>query len=140
MVDEPVDCAAFGSRPARPIPGNPITEVCKSLSQLWQGRALLRTALGIAFFWFLASLAQMNIDSFGSVELSLENQSVGLLLGTLVLGAGCGSVLAGLWSGDRVELGIVPLGAAGIAISSLGLWLTGTSINQAFCRRRTART
>src|SRR5262249_25705251 len=37
-----------------------------------------------------------------------------------------GSLLAGLWSGGRVELGIVPLGAAGIAVMSLALFATGS--------------
>ncbi|MEX2287449.1 MAG: acyl-[ACP]--phospholipid O-acyltransferase [Planctomycetaceae bacterium] len=115
--------------PSRPMPGNPIAEIRTSLALLGRNRSLFLTALGIAFFWFLGSLAQMNIDSFGNDELSLDHQEIGLLLGILVLGAGCGSVLAGLWSGDRVELGIVPLGAAGISISSLCLWLAGASIN-----------
>jgi acyl-[acyl-carrier-protein]-phospholipid O-acyltransferase/long-chain-fatty-acid--[acyl-carrier-protein] ligase len=95
----------------RPLPPNPITETWRSLRLLSSNVVLLRTALGMAFFWFLASLANMNIDTFGNHELDLTQEDIGPLLGVLVLGVAIGSVLAGLWSRGRVELGIVPLGA-----------------------------
>jgi acyl-[acyl-carrier-protein]-phospholipid O-acyltransferase/long-chain-fatty-acid--[acyl-carrier-protein] ligase len=44
---------------------------------------------------------------------------------SLVLGVGVGSMLAGWWSGGHVELGIVPLGALGIAFWSMMLCLSG---------------
>ena len=44
------------------------------------------------------------------------------LMLALVVGVGLGSVLAGIWSGGRVELGIVPLGAIGIVVMSVGLF------------------
>jgi len=113
----------------RPFPANPVTEVLSSISLLSRRQHLLRTALGIAFFWFLASLAQMNIDAFGIHELGLEQSKIGPLLGILVVGLGTGSILAGLWSGDKVELGIVPLGAMGMAVSSLLLFLAGSGID-----------
>ena len=78
-------------------------------------------SLGIVFFWSLAAIVQLNIDQFTS-EGGAEGQrhNVPLLL-ALVMGVGVGSVLAGIWSRGHVELGILPLGAAGIAIS--GMWL-----------------
>ena len=39
------------------------------------------------------------------------------LLASLIVGVGLGSVLAGIWSGGKVELGILPLGAGGLAFS-----------------------
>jgi acyl-[acyl-carrier-protein]-phospholipid O-acyltransferase/long-chain-fatty-acid--[acyl-carrier-protein] ligase len=114
---------------ARPVPPNPITETARSLRLLFSNVGLLRTALGIAFFWFLASMAQMTIDVLGINELALEQQNIGILLGILVLGVGIGSILAGLWSGQKVELGIVPLGAAGMAVSALLLYLAGNSVD-----------
>ena len=45
-----------------------------------------------------------------------ETDKVPLLI-ALVLGVGIGSVLAGIWSGGHVELGILPLGAFGVAVS-----------------------
>jgi acyl-[acyl-carrier-protein]-phospholipid O-acyltransferase / long-chain-fatty-acid--[acyl-carrier-protein] ligase len=117
--------------PTRRYPRNAIADTVHSLRLVTGSRALLRTALGIAFFWFLASLANINIDSFGTIDLNLTQDKVGLLLAMLVVGVGLGSVLAGLWSGSGVELGIVPLGAAGICASAFLLYTTGDSVNPA---------
>ncbi|GAB4149142.1 MAG: acyl-[ACP]--phospholipid O-acyltransferase [Planctomycetaceae bacterium] len=115
--------------PSRSWPGNPIREVTRQLGSLAGDIPMLRAALGIGFFWLLASLAQMNIDVYGNMELGLRPQDVGPLLGILVFGLGLGSVLAGWWSGGKVELGIVPLGGLGIAISACLLYWTGSHIH-----------
>jgi acyl-[acyl-carrier-protein]-phospholipid O-acyltransferase/long-chain-fatty-acid--[acyl-carrier-protein] ligase len=72
-------------------------------------------------FWSLGALAQMNVDQFVGFRLGLGQIHVGVLLAILALGVGSGSILAGIWSAGRVELGIVPLGAAGIAVSGIML-------------------
>jgi acyl-[acyl-carrier-protein]-phospholipid O-acyltransferase / long-chain-fatty-acid--[acyl-carrier-protein] ligase len=113
----------------RQFPWNPVADTVQSLSMLKRDRALLRTALGIAFFWSLASLANLNIDSYGTIDLSLSQEKIGPLLAVLVVGVGLGSLLAGLWSGSTVELGVVPLGGAGICASAFLLYLTGGSFH-----------
>lgn len=123
--------ASFGIRfmPAgdtsRVFPWNPFAETISSLKLLKSDRPLLRAALGIAFFWVLASLAQMNVDQLGQQELQMPAHRIGILGMMLVLGVGGGSVLAGRWSGGHVELGIVPMGAIGIVIWSMLLCLSG---------------
>ncbi|MCH8830433.1 MAG: MFS transporter, partial [Planctomycetes bacterium] len=115
--------------PQRRFQTNPLRDTVRQLRLLKQNVPLLRAALGIGFFWMLASLAQMNIDVFGNEELGLEQREIGPLLGVLVIGLGTGSVLAGLWSGGKVELGIVPLGAIGIAVSTGLLYIAGSRID-----------
>lgn len=121
---------------SRRYPWNPFAETVDSLKLLAADRPLLRAALGIAFFWMLASLAQLNVDQLGEQELQIPAKRVGILGMMLVLGVGGGSVLAGRWSGGHVELGIVPLGAIGMAIWSIALCLAGwwghSSANGAF--------
>lgn len=119
------------AHPSRRIELNPVTETVPALQLLFADVRLARTALGIAFFWFLASLAQLNIDPFGEQTLGLEKSHVGILMAVLVAGMGTGSVLAGWWSGGRVELGIVPLGALGIIGSSLLTFLASTAVDPA---------
>lgn len=109
----------------RKIPWNPFAETVTSLKLLASDRPLLRAAMGIAFFWILASLAQMNVDQLGQQELKMQPHRIGVLGMMLVLGVGGGSVLAGRWSGGHVELGIVPLGAIGVVIWSMLLCLSG---------------
>ena len=80
---------------------------------------MLRVAVGILFFYAIGSLAQLNIDQLATEGgANAESDKVPLLL-ALIAGVCVGNVLAGYWSGDHVELGILPLGAAGIALSSL---------------------
>lgn len=115
--------------PSRKIPPNPIKETYCDLKLLVSNTVLFRASLGIAFFWMLASLANLNIDVFGTQELGLSQSHVGIFLGVLVVGVAVGSVLAGIWSEGKVELGIVPMGALGIVLSSFILYFVGYSID-----------
>lgn len=122
--------ASFGIHPIvaadsrRPFPWNPFKETWGSLRRLGSDTALMRAAVGIAFFWFLASLAQLNVGPYGKHDLEVIRVQIGVLGMMLVLGVGIGCVLGGLWSGDHVELGIVPLGAIGMAFWSMMLCVT----------------
>ena len=111
--------------PARKIPWNPLADIASSFRLLAHDPPLLRAAWGIAFFWILASLAQMNMDQLGQKDLRVSQDMIGWMGLWLVLGLGVGSVLAGWWSVGHVELGIVPLGAIGMAFWSMMLCLAG---------------
>ncbi len=108
--------------PARTIPWDAARQTIRDLKQLGSSRPLLRVALGIMFFWAIGAMANLNIDQF-AFESGAERQTqiVPLLL-ALVAGLGAGSVLAGVWSGGRVELGILPLGAGGVALLAMLLF------------------
>ena len=47
----------------------------------------------------------------------MKQQYVGRLLAALAVGVGLGSGLAGVWSAGKIELGMVPWAAAGMAVS-----------------------
>jgi acyl-[acyl-carrier-protein]-phospholipid O-acyltransferase/long-chain-fatty-acid--[acyl-carrier-protein] ligase len=111
------------ANPARRFPYNFPRQTGRDLALLASDRPLLRAALGAMVFWALGALAQVNVDQFVGYRLGLGQVHVGILLGILALGVGVGSVLAGVWSAGRVELGIVSLGAGGIAISAIVLSL-----------------
>lgn len=111
----------------RAFPKNPVGQMWRDVKQLGSHQALLRAALGSAFFWSLASLAQMNLDGYGLEELHLEQSQIGTLLATLALGVGLGNVLAAKLSGGKIELGLVPLGAIGITLAAGGMYFTTDS-------------
>src|SRR5579863_1356135 len=52
-------------RPDYPVPKDPVTQNWRQLQLLASNRSLLRAALGIAFFYALATLTQANIKLFG---------------------------------------------------------------------------
>lgn len=112
------------ANPTRSFPWNPFAQTIVDLKALGHTRALLRVALGSAFFWTLASLTQLTVDAYGIKVLGLQQKEVGPLMGVLVLGMAIGNVLAGVWSRGRVELGLVPLAAMALSTSAASLFLT----------------
>lgn len=110
------------ANPSLSFPWNAIPQTYRDLRQLASNRPLLRVALGIAFFWSLGALAQLNIDRFAAERGAFQQTQVAPLLAALAFGVAAGSVLAGIWSQGRVELGIVPLGGLIIAFCSMLLF------------------
>lgn len=118
------------ANPSTPLKFNPFRDTLPALKVIGQNRVLLRTALGIAFFWGLAGYAQLAIDIYGANLLHLSITSTGGLLVVLVIGVGTGSVLAGLLSRKRIELGLVPMAALGITVGSFTMFLAGQMAEQ----------
>ena len=79
--------------------------------------------LGISYFWFLGALFQMDLLLFGSEVLKVSDLKVGLMVTALAIGIGAGSMLAGRLSGNKVELGLVPLGAMFMGIFCIALYV-----------------
>jgi acyl-[acyl-carrier-protein]-phospholipid O-acyltransferase / long-chain-fatty-acid--[acyl-carrier-protein] ligase len=120
------------ANPTRPVPWNPAVQTYRDLGALVARRPLLLAALGSSFFWSLGVLAQTNIDKFAIPELVTDQHYVGFLLAIVTLGIGLGAVLAGLWSRGRVEVGLTPVGAAGITLSLLLLTTVPAGHGQPF--------
>lgn len=116
------------NQPDMQFPWNPFQSVWKDLKVLKANQAVFYVALGSAFFWTLAALAQLNIDQFASESGTTTQTDVGPLLAVLVVGTAVGCVLAGYWSHGHVEMGILPLGATGLAVCSFLLFFTPSPI------------
>ena len=113
----------FSANPKLRFPVNALAETYRQFLPLFANLRLWRVALGVVFFWTFASLAQLNIDAFADENgLLLEIEKLPLLI-SLVLGVGVGSVLAGIASGGRIELGLVPIGAAGMIVFAAAIYL-----------------
>ncbi|MDX1947628.1 MAG: AMP-binding protein, partial [Pirellulaceae bacterium] len=108
--------------PTRKFPWDAPIQTWRDLRSLAASRPMLRVALGIAFFYAVGALAQLNIDQLAFEGGAPGESAKSPLLLALIFGVCVGSVLAGIWSGDQVELGILPLGALGVALSSLLLF------------------
>lgn len=114
--------------PTRKLKANPIGETIFNLKTLASQKPLFATALGMAFFWFMASLAQSTVLSFGDKVLHLSESEVAPLQAMLVIGVAFGSVIAGLWSAGKIELGIVTIGGFGMSLSAIALFFVGTML------------
>ena len=84
---------------------------------------LLRLAIpGEIFFWTIASLFAQNMLVYAKAVLHLSDAMSGLPLTLLSVGIGLGAMVVGRLSQNRIEYGLIPLGAVGasIALSLLG--------------------
>ena len=110
--------------PTVKFPVNVPLETGRNISQLFAMGRLFRVGLGIVFFWSIASISQLNIDIFAAESGSVNEVEKFPLLVSLVLGLGVGSVMAGIASGGKIQLGLVPWGALGIAVFGILLFFT----------------
>ncbi|MFQ5990619.1 MAG: MFS transporter, partial [Candidatus Methylomirabilales bacterium] len=101
-----------GSR--KPFRLNPWAEIGSGIKRLYREKTLWLTVLGIAYFWFLGALLQMDIILLGKEVMGLNDFWIGILGTFLAIGIGIGSLAAGKLSGDKIELGLVPLGSIGM--------------------------
>jgi acyl-[acyl-carrier-protein]-phospholipid O-acyltransferase / long-chain-fatty-acid--[acyl-carrier-protein] ligase len=90
-------------------------------------KVLWLAILGNSYFWFIASVIYMNIMIYGPDVLHLDDVQRSYLLISLAIGIGGGSYAAGYLSGNKIEYGLIPLGAIGISLFSLDLFRTGIS-------------
>src|SRR5581483_1561299 len=105
-----------------PLSWNPFGEVVTGTKHLLCDRPLGLTVAGISYFWFLGALFQMDLLLFGKDVLHASDLRVGLLVTCLAVGIGAGSLLAGKLSGDKVELGLVPLGSLLMGVCCVALY------------------
>lgn len=94
-----------------------LREIYNSLKTATQYVSLLPAILGSAFFLFIGAFVQLNIIPFAVESLHLSDIQGGYLFFLTALGIGTGALIAGKISGRIVELGLVPIGACGIALS-----------------------
>jgi acyl-[acyl-carrier-protein]-phospholipid O-acyltransferase/long-chain-fatty-acid--[acyl-carrier-protein] ligase len=122
-----VPAAAPGQR----IDRNPWGEIWTGLRTLRRDRVLWLTVIGISYFWFLGSLLQLVVILFGTEVMALSGTWVGVLTSFAAIGIGVGSLAAGRLSGDKVELGLAPIGAIGMGVFAIALARSGHSFTWA---------
>jgi len=122
--------ATMGAAAAYAIPRVPPARseggVGTSLSVAWatiRADRLLSMAIGInVVFWTIASLFGQDMLIYAKSRLALSDALSGLPMAILAIGIGIGAVLAGRLSASKIEIGLIPPGAIGLA---LGLFILG---------------
>ncbi len=101
------------------------------LGDLWQQILLMRrdqplflAVVGNTYFWFLGSLLFSTVVVYGPDVLHIGQTKTGYLNASLAIGIGIGSMIAGSISGNKIEYGLIPLGAIGMTVTGLVLGLT----------------
>lgn len=97
--------------PRKPLQWNFLRSLWREFAFMRTDRDLWRANLGNTLFFFLAALIQMNLLLYADHVLKVNPLENSTLQASLAIGIGIGSLLAGKLSHDRVEYGLVPLGA-----------------------------
>ncbi len=109
---------------AEPFHWNPFSEVWAGCRRLKESRALALTITGLSYFWFVGALLQAAVLLVGSEVLHADELRIGLLVTALALGIGAGSIAAGWFSREHIELGLVPVGSFLLGLFSVALSIT----------------
>jgi acyl-[acyl-carrier-protein]-phospholipid O-acyltransferase/long-chain-fatty-acid--[acyl-carrier-protein] ligase len=118
--------------PHQPIPINPWSGMGRYFGLFYADRWLMLTMLGIAYFWFLAVLTSQNIIEFANAAYPGEPTRLSYLMASMAFGIGLGSVVAGLLSRSKIEVGLIPLGGMGLTLFCGLLGLEGWSYGATF--------
>lgn len=104
---------------------NPVRATWQILSTTINERATLTIVFLISGFWFVGATYLSVLPTFGKELLNADKQVVTLLNAAFTIGIGAGSLLCERLSQRRIELGLVPLAALGIALTSLDVYFVG---------------
>ncbi|MBT8422535.1 MAG: MFS transporter [Gammaproteobacteria bacterium] len=103
---------------------NLFTATRNTIAYARQSRLIFTAVCGISWFWFTGSVYLAQLPNFTLGYLHGDETVVTLLLALFSIGVGCGSLLCEQLTRHRVDVGIVPLGALGLAIFGFDLALT----------------
>ncbi len=100
---------------------NPFKDVLETLREMRKIKSLFAALMAVGYFWFLGALYQLNLLLYAKQMLKVGDMETGMLLTVLALGIGMGSIWAGGAAEGKINLGLVPFGAAGLGLFSIGL-------------------
>ena len=115
--------AAPPSAPDLSINWNPLSETWRNLRFLSGNRTVFLSVLGISWFWFFGATILQVLPGYTKDVLGGSEQVATLILVLFSLGIGIGSLLCEKLSHRTVEIGLVPLGAAGMTVFGIDLYL-----------------
>lgn len=102
-------------------------EIWHSLRVMKADGDLWRANWGNTAFFFVATLVQINLALYAQKVFHLKPTEQAWLQAALSLGIGLGSMLAGRLSRGRIEYGLIPPGAAIMALAGVALGWPGIS-------------
>ena len=103
------------ANPQLPFPRFIFKPLYNNIKTMLKRRSLLFAVIGIAFFTFIVAFMRATVYMLGeSQNPRWDELRTSVIVGTVALGIGLGSPVAGWLSGHKVELGLIPLGALGM--------------------------
>ena len=107
---------------------NAFSETWANLKIASRDRTVFNSILGISWLWFFGSIFLTSLAPFARDVLGGNEAVVTFLLAVFSVGIGAGAVLTDWLSGQKVEIGLVPLGSIGMTVFAADLYLASRSI------------
>ena len=107
---------------------NPVTASWANLKILGQNRTLLNSVLGVSWFWFYGTIFLVQIPAYTQSVLGANETVLAGLLALFIIGISCGALLCEKLSNGGIEIGLVPIGAAGMTLFGLDLMWASPSM------------
>jgi len=107
---------------------NPFSETWRNLQLARQTPSVFRSLLGISWMWFFGAVFLAQFPSFARDVLGGDELVASLLLGVFSVGIALGSLLCESLSHRHVEIGLVPIGAAGMSVFAFDLYLASNGL------------
>lgn len=85
------------------------------------------TVFGLSVFWLIGSLIQMNLLIHCPQTLKMSNTATGVVMALVAVAVAAGSLLSGVVSKKKVEVGLIPFGGLGLALSITAIFLFNPS-------------
>lgn len=106
----------------------------QSLSPFMQRKVIRLSIIGLTMFWSIGQLLLASFPAYAKANFSVTNTLViQATLATTGVGIALGAWIAGRASKSHIELGLIPVGAIGVAISLWCLPMMNASYSQALC-------
>jgi len=115
--------AAPPSDPDLRVGVNPVRETLRTMAFARENRTVFLSILGISWFWFYGALVLAQLPGLTRDALGGSESVVTLLLTVFSIGVAIGCLLCERMSEGAVELGLVPLGSAGLTLFALDLYI-----------------
>lgn len=101
---------------------NPLTETARVLAITRADRLVWHAVLGISWYWFYATVLIAQLPNYTRLNLGGDGSVAIFVLTLFSIGTGAGALLCERLSARRVEIGLVPLGALGLAIFGIDVY------------------
>jgi 1-acyl-sn-glycerol-3-phosphate acyltransferase len=101
----------------------PLGALRETLLAALSDRNVFLAILGVSWFWFTYLVFLINLPAYATDVIGAKDLALAVLLMTPIIALMLGALLCQPASGRRVELGLVPLGALGMAIAGVDFYL-----------------
>lgn len=107
---------------------NPVSETVRNLRLAAQDPVVFRSLLAISWMWFFGAVFLSQFPSYARDVLHGDEQVASLLLVVFSLGIGAGALWCEGLSRQKVEIGLVPLGAIGMSVFAVDLYFASRAL------------